>query len=58
MELSSAVQIGLQAAGSSVVSDKVFQDLAKQAVEDSIAPANASGLKSKLFEIAQLTIYS
>ena len=48
MELSSAAQKGLQAAGSSVISDQVFQDLARQAVQDSIAPADANDLKSKL----------
>lgn len=47
MELSSSVQRGLQAAGSSAVSDEVFRELAQQAVEDSIAPADTTDLKSK-----------
>lgn len=51
MELSSTVQRGLQAAGSSVVSDQVFLDLARQAVEDSIAPSETSDLKSKRINV-------
>ena len=47
MELSSDVLIGLQAAGSSVVTDQVFRDLVHQAVEDSINPAGTGDLKSK-----------
>lgn len=47
MELSSEIQRGLQAAGSSVVSDQVFQKLVRRAVEDSINPADASELKSE-----------
>lgn len=43
------MQRGLQAAGSSAVSDQVFRDLARQAVEDSISPADTTDLKSKAF---------
>lgn len=47
MELSSLVQKGLQAASSSDISDQAFEILARQAVEDSIAPDGTSSLKSK-----------
>lgn len=47
MELSSAVLKGLQAAGSTVISDQVYKSLATQAVQDSITPADSSELKSE-----------
>jgi hypothetical protein len=46
MELSSLVQRGLQAAGSSDVSDQAFQILARQAIENSITPGVTSTLKT------------
>jgi hypothetical protein len=47
MELSSDVQRGLQAAGSGVLTEQVFEKLVRQAVQDSISPGDASDLTSK-----------
>ena len=47
MELSSAVQRGLLAAGSSVLSEEVFLRVARQTVQDSIAPGDASDLNGR-----------
>lgn len=58
MELSSAVLKGLQAAGSTVISDQVYKSLATQAVQDSITPADSSELKSKSRCINSVAAYT
>ena len=58
MELSSDVQRGLQAAGSGVLTEQVFEKLVREAVQDSIGPGDASDLTSERLKFASdLNVY-